>query len=436
MKKIIILFVIVLFVGMVFQPAFANDNNISVGKVEQQPRDGTFMKTFGGKFADMGYSVQQTTDGGYIITGFTWSYGDIEGDVLLIKTNKYGNKIWQRTFGEHGERDEGNCVQQTTDGGYIITGYTWTFDTENYDINILLIKTNKYGNKIWHKTFGGMYYDIGNCVQQTSDGGYIITARTDSYGAGSGDVWLIKTDNFGNMVWNRTFGGDKSDYGYSVQQTSDGGYIITGETHSYGAGKSNVWLIKTDSTGNKEWDKTFSWKDYDTSYCVQQTSDGGYIIAGRTSFFEIWETDVWLIKTDSTGNKEWDKFFGGIENDTVRCVWETNDGGYILTGWTDSFGDLDGDVWVIKTDTNGNKTWDRTFGGTGWDRGYCIQQTSDDGYIISGEKSIIAYSNCDVWLIKTDEFGRSKNKAVTGNMFFQGLLERFPLLQKLLLVME
>jgi hypothetical protein len=143
-----------------------------------------------------------------------------------------------------------------------------------------------------------------------------------------------------------------------------------------------------------------------------------------------------LIKTDSTGNKEWDKFFGGIENDTVRCVWETNDGGYILTGWTDSFGDLDGDVWVIKTDTNGNMTWDRTFGGTGWDRGYCVQQTSDDGYIISGEKSIIAYSNCDVWLIKTDEFGRSKNKAVTGNMFFQGLLERFPLLQKLLLVME
>jgi hypothetical protein len=373
MKKIIILGIICLFIGMSFQPVFAND--ISISQVELQPSGVTFYKTFGGKHNDVGRSVQQTTDGGYIITG---NKGD---DVWLIKTDSVGIKKWDKTFSQAGFYDyyAGNCVQQTTDGGYIITGF-YHYDVFNKSF-LILIKTNSTGNMVWDNHIERSRMDIGYCVQQTTDGGYILTGLTHSSEPGDYDVWLIKTNNNGYEQWDKTFGGTDKDVGYYVQQTSDGGYIITGVTGG------NAWLIKTNSIGNKEWDKT----------------------GDR------------LIKTDSDGNETWSKIFVGY---LLNFVQQTTDGGYIVTGEKDS------DVRLIKTNSTGNTDWENTFPGI---MGYCVQLTSDGGYIITGEIAIgILKLNRDVCLIKTDENGRSRNKAVTGNILLLRILERFPLLERLL----
>jgi len=180
--------------------------------------------------------------------------------------------------------------------------------------------------------------------------------------------------------WNTTFGGSNIDVGYSVQQTTDGGYIITGYTRSYGVGGRNIWLIKTDNAGNEEWNNTFGGNNDDCGTSVLQASDGGYIIAGYTSSIGTGSVDVWLIKTDESGNEEWNKPFGGYSSDGAWSVQQTSDGGYIITGWTYSYGvGYLGNVWLIKTDDSGNEEWNKAFGGTDVDRGYSVQQTTDDG---------------------------------------------------------
>jgi hypothetical protein len=371
---------------------------LGVGKsVAQAPNDWwEWFKTFGGSGNDEGWSVQQTSDGGFILLGRKESFGAGGFDVWLIKTDANGNEQWEKTFG--GRYSEwSSSVRQTSDGGFIIVGDTWSFGAGD----VWLIKTDANGNEQWEKTFGGRYPDRGRSVRQTSDGGFIIVGETTSFGAGWADVWLIKTDADGNKLWDRTFGGGGSDWGSSVQQTSDGGFILVGYTTSFGAGGPDVWLIKTDADGNKLWDRTFGGGGSDWGSSVQQTSDGGFILVGYTASFGAGGFDVWLIKTDADGNKLWDRTFGGGGSDWGSSVQQTSDGGFILVGWTWSFGAGGPDVWLIKTDADGNKLWDRTFGGSMVDRGFSVQQTSDGGFILVGYTASFGAGDYDVLLIKS-----------------------------------
>jgi len=355
----------------------------------------SWSRTFGGSENDLAYSVQQTSDGGYILLGTTESHGAGDYDFWLIKTDAQGNWQWAKTFGGS-EDDWGYSVQQTSDGGYILLGGSYGAG----DGDFWLIKTDAQGNKQWERTFGGSDIDWGWSVQQTSDGGYILLGYTESYGTGGLDFWLIKTDAQGNKQWDRAFGGSDDDEGLSVRQTTDGGYILLGHTYSYGAGKADVWLIKTDAYGDKEWAKTFGGSEADWGTSVQQTADGGYILLGDTYSYGAGDGDFWLIKTDSQGNEQWDRTFGGSSRDKGWSVKQTEDGGYILLGYTYSYGAGGGDVWLVKTDAQGNKEWDRAFGGSGWDFGLSVQQTEDGGYILLGGTASYGAGGLDFWLIK------------------------------------
>ncbi len=362
----------------------------------------TWSQTFGGSNFDRGLSVAPTSDGGYIITGSTKSFGAGNMDVYMIKTDASGNETWSRTFGGSGY-DYSNSVAPVSDGGYIITGQTESFGAGSNDV--YLIKTDVSGNETWSNTFGGTDWDNGFSVAPTSDSGYIITGITRSFGAGDWDVYLIKTDASGNETWSKTFGGSGWDWGWSVAPTSDGGYIITGETYSLGAGSADVYLIKTDASGNETWSRTFGGSNFDTGNSVAPTNEGGYIITGMTKSFGAGDYDVYLIKTDALGNETWSKTFGGSDSDYGYSVAPTSDGGYIITGTTESYGAGSYDVYLIKTDASGNETWSKTFGGSLLDFGSSVAPTSDGGYIITGFKISFSAGSGDVYLIKTDASG-------------------------------
>ncbi|MCK4435140.1 hypothetical protein KAU92_06580, partial [Candidatus Bathyarchaeota archaeon] len=214
--------------------------------------------------------------------------------------------------------------------------------------NIREAKPSEPPTTEWSRIYGGTNDDRAFSVVQTVDGGYAIAGETESFGAGGKDFWLVKTDWTGGTLWNRTYGGPNWDQPLSVVQTVDGGYAIAGETRSFGNGSWDLWLVKTDASGSMQWNQTYGGPDIDRAFSVVQTVDGGYAIAGETRSFGNGTIDVWLVETNSTGHMQWNQTYGGVDWDYALSLVQTSDGGYAIAGTTESFGAGGRDFWLIK----------------------------------------------------------------------------------------
>lgn len=437
-----------LFYSLCFLSLFAQVPNIE------------WQRCLGGSGIDVGWSIQPTTDGGSIVVGATESNdGDVsnwyEGydedgnrtdDYWVIKLNSSGSIEWEKTYGGS-NNDAAHFAQQTIDGGYVVVGSSWSNDgdvgghygtTSSSDIWVL--KLDNLGNLQWENNYGGNLTEWGYSIQQTVEGGYIIAGYTGSnsgdvtgnHGTGTGDFWVFKTDASGNLEWQKCLGGSDYERAFSIKQTTDGGYVVTGQGFSWDGqlegclGGWSYWIVKLDVSGEIEWKNCYGGSASDNAYKILQTSDGGYIVAGNTESNDMdvsgnhGISDYWILKLDNTGNIEWSKCYGGSDQDGGGVIMtidiaEIDSGGYFMACYTySSDGDIteetigNSDIWALKIDDSGNIEWQRLIGGTAPDRAVSVSVASDGGYMIAGftysnDVDVSGYhGNGDYWIVKLD----------------------------------
>jgi hypothetical protein len=367
--------------------------------------------------------IRQTSDEGFIVAGHQISLGTDNWDILIMKLDAEGNLMWQKTYGGS-SFDDPACVQETSDGGYVVAASTSSFSDDG-NMDAWILKLDSEGNIVWQKTYGGPNQESAHSIRQTSDGGYIVAADTASLDPGSSDAWVLKLDPEGNVVWQKAYGGKGSDWVWAVQQTNDGGYILAGG-YGFSQYDYDLWVLKLGEKGNVEWQKTYGGALLDSAYSVQQTSDGGYIVAGWTDSFGASSGDAWVLKLDQDGNVQWQKRIGGNDYDIVYSVQETFDGGYILAGH--SHLGAGNDAWVLKLDGQGDIVWQKVFGGGDGDLAFSAQQTSDGGYVLAGATESFGAGNGRAFVLKLDGNGditgcplQGPSEAVIRNTYVDGV---------------
>ncbi|HYV94245.1 MAG TPA: T9SS type A sorting domain-containing protein [Chitinophagales bacterium] len=398
-----------------------------------------WQKPLGGSIGEEAFSIQQTANGEFIIAGWSSSdNGDVTGnhgltDYWIVKLDSSGNTIWQRCLGGS-DNDDGKSIQQTTDGGFIIAGYS---QSNNGDVSgnhgsgdYWVVKLDSSGDIEWQKSFGGSDIEAANSIQQTLDGGLIVAGFSESNDGdvsgnhGYKDYWIVKLNSDTNIHWQKSLGGSSDDYPYSIRQTIDSGFIIAGYSRSNDEdvtgnhGLRDFWIVKLDSLGNMQWQKSLGGSDNEAAYSIQQTTEGGFIVAGSSASndgdvsFNHGSSDCWIVKLDSSGSIEWQKSLGGSYTDEAYSIQQTSDSGFVVAGWSGSSdGDASlnhglGDFWVVKLDTSGSIQWEKSMGGTDYEWAYSIDQTADAGYIVAGFSGSnngdvsSNHGNYDYWVVK------------------------------------
>lgn len=379
---------------------------------QSDAQQNVFQRTYGNDYGNQANSVTTASDGGYVIGGWYDISALFTSEFYLIRTDDQGDTLWARTYGEktdsnarNGSGNQGFHAFQTADQGYFFVGEVHGFGAGSSDV--YAIRLDASGDTLWSRTFGSPESDYGQNALQTSDGGFLIAGYTESPDIDIRDAYLIRLNSAGNLRWARTFGGQQIDAVSGLVQSTDGGFVMVGYTFSFGATSSQVYIIKTDSSGEVIWDYSVGGSSNDYGYSIDNTLEGGYIISGATESIGAGEEDLLLLKLDSLGNLVWSRAYGGQEYDAGNSVVQCLDGGFAVAGFTQSFGAGNRDVYLVRTNANGDTLWTRAYGGVEDDMGSSIRQTIDGGFIIAGHTLSFGVSNSDVYLIRVDSFGNS-----------------------------
>lgn len=342
-----------------------------------------FLKVFKSSPYDQeGQDVLPTSDGGYLIAGYTTNSTFNDCDVLLIKSDGAGNEVWRKTFGGN-KPDFPYHMLATADGNYFLLGYSYSYG--GGDMDIVLWKVDPAGNLLWHKTYGGNGNDLGRDVITTNDGNYLIVGSSNSPSLGDQNANLIKIDPNGAIIWSKFYGGAQNDYGNCVKQTSDGGFILVGQTFSFGSPGGDAYLLRLDGNGDTTWTKRFGGSQNDEGYYITVATDGGFVFLVRDSSSAGRDIDVRMIKVDQNGIEQWNKVYGGDKKDTPKMIQNTSDGGYIIGAISRSFGWINPDMWILKCNSSGDTTWTRHYGGSQNEHCYVVREMPDGSYIACGK---------------------------------------------------
>ncbi|MBN2613356.1 MAG: T9SS type A sorting domain-containing protein [Bacteroidales bacterium] len=362
-----------------------------------------FEKSFGYRYYDVCNKALEISDLNFMIFGSSRPDSTAMMDTYLAKIDAKGDTLWSRSYGGS-EEDAGIGIVKSSDDGYLLAVTTSSVNPGNYDIQ--LIKINDAGDTIWTRTYGGPGTDYAHSLNTTLDGGYVVLAHTMSYGNGSGDFYLLRFNQTGDTLWTKTYGGTGFDWGGCVQQTSDGGFILTGDTQSKGDNDGDAYLVKTNSDGDTLWTRVYGGDDYDRAYHVIQTKDNGYLLSAVTKSFGGEEGSCYLVRTNETGDTLWTRVIGGSKTGSLKRSLQVADGNFIILGYISAEEEEKVDIVLTKVDTSGNILWTRYFGGTGHDLGNDLIETSDKGFLITGyTESFEADKDYDFYLVKTNGEG-------------------------------
>lgn len=340
-----------------------------------------FMKSYGGDGPDRGIHIIQSTDDHFLIVGNTTTM-DNKLDVILLKCNSQGDTLWTRRYGGPMD-DNGWCIKETSDKGFIITGFTQSYGAQKNDV--LLIRTDSEGKELWHRTYGGPGDDIAWSVALNQDGGFTIAAQTNSFGEGKLDAYLIRTDARGDTLWTKTFGGPEIDRVFSVDLSSTGNILLAGITYSFGAGDRDAFLLHTNPEGELLWQRTYGGPGYDNAHSVILNHKDEILLTGYGHFWgQAGEMDMFLKQISLDGESAWTHSYGGKNNDRAMTVIELQDGGYMLTGFTQSFGSGEWDAYVVKTGPEGQAEWSGAYGTPAPDYAYDLVQSRRGNYYFTG----------------------------------------------------
>jgi hypothetical protein len=387
-----------------------NIKNIDFNAIEKE----SWSHTYGGTEYDEGSSVIHTADGGFLVAGATGSFKTNKDlDIWIMKINPNGTIKWQKRLGGQGD-DTASTILQTSDRGFIIAGNTKSFYEANIR-DIWVIKFSENGEIQWQKAYGTKAKDkvwTSRSIVQTDDGGYIISGFTIVYG--EYDALLFKLNDDGSLDWSKTYSEDSIDTqtGYSILKTNEGDFIFVGENSTYSIllGDSDFWVVKIDSNGEIIWQKVFRGSSLtDIPYSIIQLKDNNFIVSGSSQDGGSQDLDLWTIKFDNTGNIIWQKVFRGNQNndfyDEATYLLATPDGGFLISGYTNSFSTVTGDIWVIKSDTNGSIEWQKIYISPDKEWIWSVDQNFDGGYIIAGNTNSFGAGNFDLWLLRTNKIG-------------------------------